>query len=190
VTAALAALAVWIEEQLGDETTSRQWIAESAASQVREMASRMAPACRDVPLPWSLTVRQALIEAIRYREEKLSGDPATLDQIALYTTAARQLGIDLGPGGRWRPLTSTEMAARQAAAATSVLPDGSAVLAAADLLQVLGALADAAAFHEERAAAYCDACRVHPAELCDEHAGNLEAAAAYRAVAVRLGDDR
>jgi hypothetical protein len=69
-------------------------------------------------------------------------------------------------------------------------PGGAAVLSQADLPQVLGALAAAAGLHEERAAGYCDECRVHPAELCGEHAGDLEAATAYRALAVRLGEDR
>lgn len=33
----LTALAAWIDEQLGDETADRQWIAESAAARVRDI---------------------------------------------------------------------------------------------------------------------------------------------------------
>lgn len=37
----LTALAGWIDEQLDDETTGRQWIAEKAAGQVREITLRL-----------------------------------------------------------------------------------------------------------------------------------------------------
>ncbi|HMH92744.1 MAG TPA: NUDIX domain-containing protein [Streptosporangiaceae bacterium] len=47
-------------------------------------------------LAWKSTLRQALIDAIRWREER-PGEASTADQIALYATVARSLGIDLGP---------------------------------------------------------------------------------------------
>jgi hypothetical protein len=73
---------------------------------------------------------------------------------------------------------------------TRVAADGSAVLGPADLLTVLDALADAAAFREARGRACCLDCVGHPAPLCGSHADDLDQAAAYRAAAARLGDYR
>ena len=39
--AELTSLAAWIDEQLGDETADRQWIAESAAAKVRDTTLQM-----------------------------------------------------------------------------------------------------------------------------------------------------
>jgi hypothetical protein len=39
--AELTALVGWIDEQLGDETADRQWIAESAAARVRDITLQM-----------------------------------------------------------------------------------------------------------------------------------------------------
>jgi hypothetical protein len=50
------------------------------------------------PVPWELTVRQALIDAINWREKR-PDHPDAADQVKLYIVAARALGIDLGPGG-------------------------------------------------------------------------------------------
>jgi hypothetical protein len=50
------------------------------------------------PVLWKPTVRQALIDAVNWREQR-PDHPDAADQVALYVTAARALGIDLGPGG-------------------------------------------------------------------------------------------
>jgi hypothetical protein len=119
----LAGLAAWIDQQLADETASRQHIAEGAAERVRDIATTLNALC--------------------------ASD-----------------------------------------AATTMRPDGVAVLSAADRCQVLGALEHAATFLYERAAQQCEACSVHPAGCCDEHADAIEQAAAYRALAGRLGGSR
>jgi hypothetical protein len=99
----LAALAGWLDEQLDSEHADRQHLAEQALVRVRAIAQEAARAA-DEALPssataWRTTLRQALREAIIYRQDVLPGHPETADQVALYATAARDLGIDLGPGG-------------------------------------------------------------------------------------------
>ena len=82
---------------------------------------------------------------------------------------------------------------RGPAAATGVTPDGTATLTHADLLLVLGALSDAAAFLEERAVQWCDCddCAAPPDGLCGPaHHDDLNMATRYRAAAIRLGEDR
>jgi hypothetical protein len=74
--------------------------------------------------------------------------------------------------------------------ATFVRSDGSASLTRQDRLTCLGGLADAAGLLEHRAVQFCPDCEASPAEVCDEHAADLDAAAEYRAVAARLGEDR
>jgi hypothetical protein len=52
----------------------------------------------DQPLGgWSLTVRQAFIDAIKWHEEHPG--PDTADQVALYVTVSRVVGVDISPGG-------------------------------------------------------------------------------------------
>lgn len=63
-------------------------------------------------------------------------------------------------------------------AATGVRPDGSAALSPADLLTVLGALHDAARWADLTAGTR------------EQHLDDPDLATAYRAVAIRLGDDR
>jgi hypothetical protein len=77
-----------------------------------------------------------------------------------------------------------------AATATAVLPDGSATLAPADLIEVLGALEHAAEALVDRAAQHCGDCVTHPAGACEAHVDDLDQADAFRAVAARLGDAR
>jgi hypothetical protein len=108
--AELTGLAAWIDEQLGDETASRQWIAESTAARVRDITLQMLGAA---PLPaWHSTVGQAFRDGIRYQQaflaapcqdcRNLRGLPGRLceahraaaDQIALYRSVGRTLGIE------------------------------------------------------------------------------------------------
>ena len=74
--------------------------------------------------------------------------------------------------------------------ATFVRPDESASLARQDRLTVLGAIAIAAEYLESRAGLVCGDCEADVAEICDTYASDLDAAAEYRAVAERLGEDR
>jgi hypothetical protein len=68
-------------------------------------------------------------------------------------------------------------------------PVTEAVLAAGpDLVTMRAALADAAAYRTEHAGAWCVDCSVHPAELCEQHAADLDAAGAYEALAAGLGE--
>ena len=62
-------------------------------------------------------------------------------------------------------------------------------LTPADLATLHGALADAAGLLEERAGQLCDGCTASPAEVCDEHAADLEQASAYRALSAKLGGE-
>jgi hypothetical protein len=75
------------------------------------------------------------------------------------------------------------------AVATAVRADGSAVLSAADLVQVLGALDCAEDLARDRACAPCADCAGSAAALCGEHAGDFDQADEWQAVAARLGAD-
>jgi WhiB family redox-sensing transcriptional regulator len=62
-------------------------------------------------------------------------------------------------------------------------------LTPADTRTVLAALGDAAAYRTGRATGYCIHCATSPADLCPEHADELDQADAYKALDKRLGDD-
>jgi hypothetical protein len=55
---------------------------------------------------------------------------------------------------------------------------------------ILNALADAGAFHRERGGQHCADCNEHPAGLCEDHAGDLDAADEYQHLAAELGGQR
>lgn len=74
-----------------------------------------------------------------------------------------------------------------AQAESGVRADGSAALAPADLIEVLGALDHAAAFLTERACQPCTACAATETGPCGDDADDLDQADAYRALAARLG---
>jgi hypothetical protein len=61
-----------------------------------------------------------------------------------------------------------------------------ACLTGPDLGTALAALDTAAEYLEYCASLTCADCAVHPAELCDKHAADLDAAACYRELAARL----
>ncbi len=63
-------------------------------------------------------------------------------------------------------------------------------LTADDTDTVLGALDVAAEYREYRAGLTCAACAAHPAEVCDDHLADLEAAGKYRALAGRIWETR
>ncbi len=62
-------------------------------------------------------------------------------------------------------------------------------LTPADTRLVLAALDDAAAYRTGRATGYCIDCSTSLADLCPEHADELDQADTYKALAKRLGDD-
>jgi hypothetical protein len=88
---------------------------------------------------------------------------------------------DPAPGGR-RVLYE----AGHAAAVGWTVPPGRE-LSPADMTGIHGALDHAAAFLRDRAEQFCDDCSRHPAGACDAHVDDLDAADAYRALAVQLG---
>jgi hypothetical protein len=114
--AELTALAAWIDEQLGDETAKRQWVAESAAGRIRDITSQMGAA--DLARGGEpLTPEQrdalglALSDAIDYREAR-AGDSfcvgceashsglcfdhaADFDRAENYKALAAQLSIEV-----------------------------------------------------------------------------------------------
>jgi ADP-ribose pyrophosphatase YjhB (NUDIX family) len=70
---------------------------------------------------------------------------------------------------------------------TAALADGSAVLSAADLTLVLGALDCAEDRMRDRACEPCPDCDAAPAGMCGEHADDFDLADAWQAVMTRLG---
>jgi hypothetical protein len=74
---------------------------------------------------------------------------------------------------------------RQLGQVLDVISGQAAALDADETMTVLAALDDASEGIRERAA-YCPACRSHPASLCDEDADRLSRAEAYDHLAARL----
>ncbi len=64
------------------------------------------------------------------------------------------------------------------------------LLAPAELGTVLDGLAVAAEYRRYRASLTCQACAEHPAELCEDHQADLDAAEAYEDLAARIGGAR
>jgi hypothetical protein len=75
-------------------------------------------------------------------------------------------------------------------AAAGARADEAAALPASDVNEVIAGLELAAAALLERAGQHCDACSVHPAGCCEEHANVIAQASSYRALAARLGGAR
>lgn len=67
---------------------------------------------------------------------------------------------------------------------------GGMLLSAGDQATVLGALAVAAEYRRYRASLSCEACTRHPADLCDDHQADLDAAEAYEDLTGRMGGGR
>jgi hypothetical protein len=64
------------------------------------------------------------------------------------------------------------------------------LLSASDQATVLDALAAAAEYRRYRTSLTCQACAEHPAELCEDHQADLDAAEAYEDLTARLGGAR
>jgi hypothetical protein len=179
IAASLTALAEWIEDNLGDELASRQAVAEHALAEVRALAGRVT-SIADAAADQRVTAAREYLAAVRpHKVHERSRDQLVREAAEL----RKMLGQVLDYVGYLDALGASPMS-------TAVAPDGSAVLAPADLLQVLGGLDHAEALLRERAAAWCDDCASSPAEACQRHLDDLDQADAYRAVAARLGDAR
>jgi hypothetical protein len=99
--------------------------------------------------------------------------------LADYRAALHSAPLSRPPGREWM--------LRLADALGGVLDTPGVCLDEDQAATVLAALEDAAEGIRERAA-YCSACRTHPADLCDETADQLRRAEAYDALAARLGE--
>ena len=64
--------------------------------------------------------------------------------------------------------------------------DGGQVLGRADVATVLDGLAVATEYRRYRASLTCEACAMHPAELCEDHATDLDRADEYDRLAAQL----
>lgn len=98
------------------------------------------------------------------------------------------------PAGRWQPESDhdspQEAAQRVAWLNGSGEPPAAAaglLLTPRDRLLLLAALADAAAYRDDRAGTCCEACESADAGACDEHADDADQAEAYRVLAARIG---
>jgi hypothetical protein len=108
-----------------------------------------------VPYDMHDVIRQALTDAREYR--RANADTSDMQLVTNYAGILR--GFVVG-----------NLAIVPSLAASAVLPDGSAELAARDILTVIGALFDAADYRAAR--------------------GDAPAVAAYRSLSRALGDDR
>ena len=189
--AELTALADHIDTKLGDEYADRQYICEETERKLRDIASRMpgrvpAPAAA-TPLETEAQARE--LPAVRAIYDAMHERLGVADEMCarLITDACGAAGVELGAYDRrivpwlagWEPQTCAVVAGLITRAT------GTDAGLAPEQLATLGqALADAiewrhpAEFH----CADCDA-----ATLCPDHAGDLDRADAYRALARALG---
>jgi hypothetical protein len=92
----------------------------------------------------------------------------------------------LPPSVMMRELAETR---RQLGIVLQVIEDQAAALTAADLATVLDALAVAAEYRRYRPSLTCEACTVHPADLCEACATDLDRADEYDQLAGRIGGE-
>jgi hypothetical protein len=161
--AVLASLADWIDGRLGNEHADRRTICETVAVRLRDMATALRESGEDGTEPYCTTCGQwAGMFLGMDGWHHFRGDPAPGGVRELYD-AGHQAVI-----GWTRP----------------------AVLAPAELSTVLDCLAVAAEYRRYRASLTCQACADHPAELCEDHQADLDAADAYGELAGRIGGTR
>lgn len=103
---------------------------------------------------------------------------------------------DYDPDGRWQPESdhdSREDAAQRVAwlngSGEPPVPPAGLLLTPRDRRLLLAALADAAAYRNDRGAGYCEACLESDAGACDGHAEDVDQADAYRSLARRIGGE-
>ncbi|HUY47989.1 MAG TPA: hypothetical protein VMV92_20055 [Streptosporangiaceae bacterium] len=132
---------------------------------------------------WGLIM--AVFDAFEAAGFRRADDQHTGQAIGLLSDLAKIYAGELDqPAGA----PGTARAALLAEPVTAAGPDGSAVIAAADLGTVLGALSDAVAWCEDDED--CQECAAAPAGLCESHDARLARVPAYRMLARTLGDDR
>lgn len=99
IAAELIRLASFIDQQLDDETASRQYIAEQALERIQDIVTQLGAARRRPNLRGlELTVTQALADGIRYRMTAAIRGPkrsrrGDAEEAALFLTAADDLGL-------------------------------------------------------------------------------------------------
>jgi hypothetical protein len=93
------------------------------------------------------------------------------------------------PASRPGPVAAAPDPRPAGPAAPFIPPAATALtLTAAELVTVLDALADGSEYRTNLGCSYCLDCSQHPAELCEDHAADLDAAGRYDALAARLAD--
>jgi hypothetical protein len=104
-----------------------------------------------------------------------------------YLASVRQHRVTmLPPSVMVRELAETR---RQLGIVLDVIEHQAPALTEAQRASVLDALAVAAENRVYRASLTCDACGTHPAELCDDHQADLDAAEQYHAIAAQIGGE-
>lgn len=205
--AALASLADWVENELDDELSDRQYTLEAVLTQLRDMAAALRESTPPAPAgtigPFE-TERQAHAAAVE------AGGPLQPGWSILVEAQRRNVllaacagaGVELGAYdarilawlARWEDSTVAVVAGLvsrahlpELAEARVALMGAAATLDADAQAVTLSALEDAARAIRQQAA-LCLVCETHPAQLCEEHADQLRRAEAYDALAGRLAE--
>jgi hypothetical protein len=88
------------------------------------------------------------------------------------------------------PQDPSPAAAVPPAATPATAPQGGAagevILTADQAAIAVAALGDAVTYRLERAAAWCEACKSHPAGACEQHLDDLDMAAMFRETATQI----
>jgi hypothetical protein len=192
----LTALAGWIDEQLGDETADRQWIAESAAARVRDITLQMTGAAElarlarpEVTGPFETAVQVRELPAVRaiYDAMHASTHRGIMAERGhrLLDEACTAAGVELGAYDHrilvWLAGFEPEPCAVVAGLITRAAAAGDSHQRA-----VLGqALADAITYRDP--AGSCSDCGQYGRVHCADHAEDTGCADGYRAVARQLG---
>jgi hypothetical protein len=175
--AALSSLADWIGDQLGNEHAARQTICEDVAAQLRDMAAAVRESREDGGDYRIQAAREYLDGARKRRVTELPPSLLERECAELRRTAGQLLDV----------ITEQASALQEARAAllssAASLDDGQAAT-------VLDALGFAAEYRRYRASLTCEACAQHPAELCEDHAADLDRAEEYDQLAGQIGGAR
>jgi hypothetical protein len=149
------------------------------------------------PVPWC---PDYVMASLRMLHRQLAGRSPGTAPIVLVIDECQELLSHPVHGGEARELAAAIIRLSRAAGVTPArlavldacpvpaVPDprarpGTLTVTGAELVTVLDALADAAAYRTEQAGAWCLDCSRHPAELCEDHAADLDAAGRYDALA-------
>lgn len=205
--AALASLAGWIDDMLGNEYNNRQLICENAAAQLRDMAAAVResapPAAASGPFAGERQAHEAAL--------KLGGPPRPSWSIllaeqhrAMLAAACEAAGVEVGEYDSrilswlagWEDSTCAVVAGLIGRAHASGSGDadllraavlaGAVTLDEAQLGTVLDALDDAVEYRRERGGEPCMACEAEYGGLCYDHAADEGRYDRYAATARQL----